>query len=60
MQGVRALKAEYEELPFVLDAQEAMKDGAPQIHEEFPNNILDHTNFSTGDYEKAGQGAGPD
>ena len=27
-QGVRALKVEYEELPFVLDAVEAMKEGA--------------------------------
>ena len=33
MRGVRALKAEYEELPFVLDAREAMKEGAPVIHE---------------------------
>ena len=32
-QAVRALKVEYEELPFVLDVQEAMKDGAPQIQE---------------------------
>ena len=30
MQGVRALKVEYEELPFVLDPQKAMEEGAPQ------------------------------
>ena len=34
---------EYEELPFVLDAQEAMEEGAPLLHEKFPNNVLNHT-----------------
>ena len=52
-QGVRALKVEYDELPFVLDAEEAMKDGAPQLHERFPNNILKHTDMRKGDYEAA-------
>lgn len=52
-QAVRALKVEYEELPFVLDAQKAMQDGAPLIHEEFPNNILKHTSIRNGDYEEA-------
>ena len=33
MQGVRALKVEYEELPFVLDVQKAMEEGAPQLHD---------------------------
>ena len=40
-QAVRALKVEYEELPFVLDVQKAMEDGAPQLHEEYKNNIHD-------------------
>lgn len=53
MQGVRALKVEYEELPFVLDAQEAMKDGLPPIHNEYPNNILAHTDIRRGSYEEA-------
>ena len=52
-QGVRALKVEYEELPFVLDVQEAMKDGATLIHDEYPNNILAHTNIRKGNYEEA-------
>ncbi len=39
MQGVRALKVEYEELPFVLDVQKAMKPDAPCIHESFPREI---------------------
>ncbi len=52
-QGVRALIVEYEEFPFVLDPQEAMQDGAPQLHDEFPNNILAHTGYEEGDFEKA-------
>jgi len=58
MQGVRALKVTYEELPFVLDVQEAMADGAPQLHEEYPHNILNHTAIRNGDYEKAVQEPG--
>ena len=52
-QGVRALKVEYETLPFVLDPQKAMEPGAPQIHEGFPNNILKHTTNYRGNYEEA-------
>ena len=58
MQGVRALKVEYEELPFVLDVQKAMEDGAPQLHEKFPNNILKHTDMKKGDYRSAIQEPG--
>ncbi len=53
IQGVRALEIEYEELPFVLDQQEAMQDGAPLLHEAFPNNILKHTSSRSGDYAAA-------
>lgn len=52
-QGVRALQVEYEELPFVLDAEEAMKPDAPQLHETVPNNILRHTDIRKGDYAAA-------
>ena len=57
-QAVRAMKVEYEELPFVLDVQKAMEDGAPQIHEEFPNNILKHTSIRNGNYEEASREPG--
>ena len=57
-QGVRALKVEYEELPFVLDVQEAMKDGAPQLHEKYENNVLGHSDVRRGDYEAARQEPG--
>ena len=53
MQGVRALKVEYEELPFVLDVQKAMEGDAPLIHENFPGNILKHTDLRKGNYQEA-------
>lgn len=52
-QAIRAIKVEYEEYPFVLDVQEAMKDGAPQLHQNYPNNILKHTTIRKGNYEEA-------
>lgn len=58
VQAVRALKIEYEELPFVLDVQEAMKDTAPRIHEKCRNNILAHTQIRQGDYETARKAPG--
>ena len=42
-QAARLVKVEYETLPFVLDVQKAMEPDAPQIHEEFPGNVLKHT-----------------
>jgi xanthine dehydrogenase molybdenum-binding subunit len=52
-QALRAIKVEYEELPFVLDVQEAMKEDAPLIHEKYPGNILNHTSIRNGNYEEA-------
>lgn len=52
-QAIRAIKVTYEEYPIVMDVQEAMKDGAPQIHKNYPNNILKHTSIRKGNYEEA-------
>lgn len=57
-QALRAVKVEYDVKPFVLDVQEAMQDGAPQLHAKYPNNILKHTTIRKGDYEKAIQEPG--
>ena len=57
-QAVRALRVEYEELPFVLDAQEAMGEAAPQIQEGYKNNILAHSSVRRGDYEAARRESG--
>ena len=34
------IHVEYEVLPVVLDAEEALRDGAPQLHETAPNNRM--------------------
>ncbi len=52
-QALRAIKVEYETFPFVLDVQEAMKPEAPQLHEEYPGNILNHTSIRLGNYAEA-------
>ena len=52
-QAAAKVKVEYEEYPFVLDQLEAIKDGAPQIHEEFDHNILAHTGGTEGNYQEA-------
>ena len=52
-QAVRAIKVEYEELPFVLDPLKAMEEGAPQLHDKFPGNVLAHSDIRIGNYEEA-------
>jgi xanthine dehydrogenase molybdenum-binding subunit len=52
-QALEVIKVEYEEYPFVLDVQEAMKPEAPQIHEAYPGNILAHSFVRRGNYEEA-------
>ena len=51
--ALRAIKVEYEEYPVLLTPEEAMKDGAPQLHQEYPGNILKHTGVNDGDFDEA-------
>lgn len=37
--AAQAITVDYEELPCVVDAAEAVKSGAPLVHDEAPNNI---------------------
>ena len=46
------IEIEYEILPAVFDPFEAMKEGAPLIHEDKPNNICAETHIEFGDVEK--------
>lgn len=39
LEAVELIKVDYEELPAVFDMFEAMKEGAPQLHEEYPRNL---------------------
>lgn len=50
--AVRAIVVEYEALPAVFDVEEAMKEGAPAIHDK-PNNIATHFRVERGDVDKA-------
>ena len=47
--AVRLIKAEYEELPFYLDPEEASSDSAVEIHEGVKNNILGHSSLFLGE-----------
>ena len=47
------LEVEYEELPAVFDGQEAVRPGAPVLHEEYSNNIFIHSKLRHGDMEAA-------
>src|SRR3954470_6974136 len=38
--ALEAIEVDYEPLPAVVDAEKATKDGAPQIHENAPNNVV--------------------
>jgi len=49
------IKVEYEELPAVFDPFEAMKEGAPQIHDYAKNNIGAEQHLDLGDVEKGFQ-----
>ena len=50
-QALRLIKVSYEELPFVLTAEESRKDGAPQLYSDKPNNVCAETQSGYGDYE---------
>jgi carbon-monoxide dehydrogenase large subunit len=47
------LHIDYEPLPVVIDAEEAVGDGAPLLHEEARTNVLVSREFRRGDVEAA-------
>ena len=50
--ALNLIQVEYEELPAVFNPQEAIKEGAPQLHERYKNNINTHVDHHFGDIEK--------
>jgi xanthine dehydrogenase molybdenum-binding subunit len=54
-EALSLLRVEYEVLPFVLTAEEAMEQGAPQVSAEAPGNVGKHLNypFPEGDVDQA-------
>jgi len=51
--ALKLIKVDYEVLPAVFDPEEAIKEGAPQIHDEYPRNINTEIHQNFGDVEKA-------
>jgi aerobic carbon-monoxide dehydrogenase large subunit len=47
----------YKALPAVVDEEAAIADGAPQLHENVPNNITTHFKIGGGDYAAAAREA---
>ncbi|MFN2167073.1 MAG: xanthine dehydrogenase family protein molybdopterin-binding subunit, partial [Anaerolineae bacterium] len=45
------IRVEYEDLPVVTDPREAMKPGAPVIHERWPDNVQSHQRIRKGDVD---------
>jgi len=52
-EALELISIEYEELPAVFDPEEAMKQGAPIIHEHVERNISRESRFQFGDVEEA-------
>lgn len=53
LKALEYIKVEYEPLEAVFDPLESMKDGAPLIHENYPNNINIHIHIDVGEVDKA-------
>ncbi|MBS4024056.1 MAG: 4-hydroxybenzoyl-CoA reductase subunit alpha [Clostridia bacterium] len=51
--ALKLIKVEYEVLPAVFDPIEALREGAPQVHDEYPGNINTEIHQNFGDVEKA-------
>lgn len=52
-QALKLIRVDYEVLPAVFDPVEAMVEGAPLIHEDYPGNINAEVHQSFGDVEEA-------
>lgn len=52
-EAVSEIRVDYEELPAVFDPLEAMKPGAPVIHEEVPDNVSAKIRKEFGNVDKA-------
>lgn len=50
-QAATLVDVTYEDLPAVFSAEDALKDDAPQIHDDTPGNVLCHYRIRRGDME---------
>jgi carbon-monoxide dehydrogenase large subunit len=51
--AVGLIEVDYEALPAVVDEDAAIRDGAPQLHDNVPNNITTLYRVGGGNYKKA-------
>src|SRR4030042_18257 len=52
-EALERIRVEYEDLPAVFDPEEAVKEGAPQLHADSPNNIGTRIQINKGDMDRA-------
>jgi CO/xanthine dehydrogenase Mo-binding subunit len=52
-EAVELIEVDWEPLPGVFDAEEAMRDGAPLVHEDKPNNIAMSMDIERGNIAQA-------
>jgi 4-hydroxybenzoyl-CoA reductase alpha subunit len=52
-EATELIKVDYEELPGVFDPEEAMQEGAPQVHDYVKNNMSVEYKWNFGDVDKA-------
>jgi len=52
-EAMERIVVEYEDLPAVFDPEEAVKEGAPQLHADAPNNIGVRIQINKGDMDRA-------
>jgi 4-hydroxybenzoyl-CoA reductase subunit alpha len=52
-EAVSLIRVDYEELPAVFTVEDAMAEGAPLLHEEYPGNICAEVHQEFGDVEAA-------
>ena len=55
--AVGLIDVDYETLPAVVDEEAATRDGAPQLHDNVPNNITTVFKVRGGDYQQAAREA---
>ena len=55
--AVGLIEVDYETLPAIVDEDAAIRDGAPQLHDNVPNNITTLYKIAGGNYKKAAEKA---
>jgi 4-hydroxybenzoyl-CoA reductase alpha subunit len=51
LEALDLINVEYEVLPAVFDMEEAMKEGAPRLHDDYERNIVADTHYDFGDVD---------